>query len=161
MSDRFTVGRDMPHGTGVESTIQWLSNQKSVSVASSRIAFLTSGNAARSRLLYPGRFGMCGNIAVRLLQAKRSQRASEVKPSRACATARHTSSESLNRGGLPSHRVPPISSSIFTYSPVMRASKSSFVTKRSWTPSLCVPKHPASIWNYSSRGTAKGSSGVA
>lgn len=27
MSDRFTVGRERPHSTGVESMIQWLSNQ--------------------------------------------------------------------------------------------------------------------------------------
>ena len=45
------MGRDIPHGTGVESMIQWLSNQKSLSMASSRIIRLTSGNAARSRLL--------------------------------------------------------------------------------------------------------------
>jgi hypothetical protein len=49
MSDRFTVGRERPRSTGVESTIQWLSSQKSVSAASNRIAFLTSGNAARRR----------------------------------------------------------------------------------------------------------------
>jgi hypothetical protein len=41
----------MPHGIGVESTIQWLSNQKSLSRARSRMVFLISGGAARSRLL--------------------------------------------------------------------------------------------------------------
>lgn len=55
---------------------------------------------------------------------KRSHLDSEVKPSIACATASVTSSESVNCGGLPSHRVPPISSSIFTYSAVSRASRS-------------------------------------
>jgi len=41
----------MAHGTGVESTIQWLSNQKSLSLPRSRMIRLTSGNAERSRLL--------------------------------------------------------------------------------------------------------------
>lgn len=50
-SERCTVGRDIPQGTGVESTIQVLSNQKSLSWARSRITRLTSGSAARSRLL--------------------------------------------------------------------------------------------------------------
>jgi len=45
------VGRDIPHGTGVESTIQQVSSQKSVDLASSRMTRLTSPSAARSRLL--------------------------------------------------------------------------------------------------------------
>ncbi len=56
-SDRFTVGRERPHSTGVESMIQWLSNRKSVSVARSRMARLAGGSAARSRLFQPGCFG--------------------------------------------------------------------------------------------------------
>ncbi|MFF3689772.1 PP2C family protein-serine/threonine phosphatase [Streptomyces sp. NPDC002187] len=47
------------------------------------------------------------------------------RASSAWATARQTSSESVSRGGRPSHRVPPISSSIFTYRSVSRASSSS------------------------------------
>ncbi|MFD8003262.1 hypothetical protein ACFV4J_29610 [Streptomyces mirabilis] len=43
----------IPHGTGVDSMIQWLSNQRSLSVAGSRIIGLTKGSAARSRLLQP------------------------------------------------------------------------------------------------------------
>jgi hypothetical protein len=46
-----TVGRDILHGTGVEPVIQTVSVQKSLSRASSRIMRLTSGSAARSRLL--------------------------------------------------------------------------------------------------------------
>lgn len=38
--------KGQPHSTGVQSTIHWSSNQKVVSTASSRIAFLTRGNAA-------------------------------------------------------------------------------------------------------------------
>ena len=45
------MGRDIPQGTGVESAIQTVSNQKSLSVASIRITRLISGSAARSRLL--------------------------------------------------------------------------------------------------------------
>ncbi|MER7690856.1 hypothetical protein [Streptomyces sp. NPDC097610] len=41
----------IPQGTGVESTIQWLSNQRSLSMAGSRIICLTRGSAARRRLL--------------------------------------------------------------------------------------------------------------
>jgi hypothetical protein len=51
MSERLTAGRDRAHSTGVESAIQTLSNQKSLSAASSRITYLTNGRAARSRLL--------------------------------------------------------------------------------------------------------------
>jgi hypothetical protein len=40
-----------PHSTGVESAIQTLSNQKSLSMARSRITCLISGSAARGRLL--------------------------------------------------------------------------------------------------------------
>lgn len=53
---RSTIGLDMPHGTGLESMIQWLSNQKSVYVARSRIACLMSGSAARGRLFQSGCF---------------------------------------------------------------------------------------------------------
>lgn len=43
-----TLGRDIAHGAGVESTIQWLSNQKSLSIADSLITRLTMGSAVRS-----------------------------------------------------------------------------------------------------------------
>ena len=46
-----TVGWERPHSTGVESVIHTLSNQKAVSAANAWIARLTSGRAARSRLL--------------------------------------------------------------------------------------------------------------
>ena len=39
----------MPQGTGVESAIQSVSVQKSLSIASSRIMRLSSGNAAFNR----------------------------------------------------------------------------------------------------------------
>jgi hypothetical protein len=123
MSDRFTAGREWPYSTGVESTILGLSNQKSVSTANNRIAFLTGGNAAGSHLFQPGCLGTYGNIAPSRESTNRSERGSEVKPSRACASASVTSSESVNCGGRPSHRVAPISSSIFTYGAVDRASK--------------------------------------
>jgi hypothetical protein len=50
MSERWTVGRDMPHGTEVESVIHTVSVQKSLSMASSRIMRLSSGSAAFNRL---------------------------------------------------------------------------------------------------------------
>jgi hypothetical protein len=45
------VARERPHSTGVESAIQTVSNQKSLSAARSRMTCLTSGSAACSRLL--------------------------------------------------------------------------------------------------------------
>jgi hypothetical protein len=72
MSERLTAGRERAHSTGVESAIQTLSNQKSLSAAKSRIAFLISGKAALSRLLYPGWCGSKGSshaswqIAIRI-----------------------------------------------------------------------------------------------
>jgi hypothetical protein len=51
MSGRLTAGRERAHSTGVESAIQTLSSQKSLSAARSRITCLISGSAARSRLL--------------------------------------------------------------------------------------------------------------
>ncbi len=101
MSDRFTVGRERPHSTGVESTIQWLSNQKSVSAASMRITRLNSGNAIRSRLFQPGCFGTYGNIAPSRERTNRSRRDSGVNPSSACATARQTSSFVTERSWTP------------------------------------------------------------
>ena len=50
MLERWAVGRDRPHSTGVESAIQTVSDQKSLSAASSRMTCLASGSAARSRL---------------------------------------------------------------------------------------------------------------
>jgi hypothetical protein len=75
--ERWTVGRDMPHGTGVESVIHTVSIQKSLSMASSRIMRLTNGRAARRRLLYPDCCGRYGNRPARRLRANRSHRASE------------------------------------------------------------------------------------
>jgi len=43
MSERWTVGRERPYSTGVESAIQTSSSQKSLSAARSRITCLTSG----------------------------------------------------------------------------------------------------------------------
>jgi hypothetical protein len=51
MAERWTVGRERPHSTGVESAIQTLSSQKSVSAAISRITRLINGKAAPSRRL--------------------------------------------------------------------------------------------------------------
>ncbi len=50
-SERFTVGRERAHSTGVESTIQTGSVHRSVSAANQRITCLTSGSAARRRRL--------------------------------------------------------------------------------------------------------------
>lgn len=108
MSDRFTVGREWPYSTGVESTILGLSNQKSISTASNRIAFLTGGNAAGSHLFQPGCLGTYGNIGPSRESTNRSERDSEVKPSRAGASASVTSSESGSCGGRPSRRGPDL-----------------------------------------------------
>ncbi|MGY3677604.1 hypothetical protein ACVWXU_001227 [Streptomyces sp. TE33382] len=43
----------MPHGTGVESVIHRLQNQKSLSVAGSRNMCFTRDNAARRHSLQP------------------------------------------------------------------------------------------------------------
>ncbi|MFD3549187.1 hypothetical protein ACFWUW_26890 [Streptomyces sp. NPDC058655] len=83
-------------------------------------------------------------IEIKELRSNLSHRDSEVKPSSACATARQTSSESVSCGGRPSHRVPPISSSIFTYSAVSRASRL-FVTQRSWMPCLRSRTHRSNV----------------
>lgn len=71
----------------------------------------------------------------------RIQRASEVNPSRACSTARMTSSASLSCGDLPATGRHGASwgdsfsrSSVLTYSAVAGVSRL-FVTQRSWTPS--------------------------
>ncbi|MCP3822724.1 hypothetical protein NLX86_32970 [Streptomyces sp. A3M-1-3] len=45
------MGRDIPHGTGVESTIQQSSSQKSLDRASNRMTRSTRPSAARNRLL--------------------------------------------------------------------------------------------------------------
>lgn len=50
-SERLTVGLDRPHSTGVESTTQVGSDHGSVSAATTRMARLSSGNAARNRLV--------------------------------------------------------------------------------------------------------------
>lgn len=99
------------------------------------MVFSTSDDAALSRLFQPGCSGAYGNISPKRESANLSHRDSGVKPSGACATAGRTGSESVSRGGRPSHRVPPISSSIPTYSAVGRTSRL-FVTQRSRTPCL-------------------------
>jgi transposase-like protein len=50
-SERFTAGRDIPQGTGEESTIQQSASQKSLDFASIRTTRLTRPSADRSRLL--------------------------------------------------------------------------------------------------------------
>jgi hypothetical protein len=46
----------------MESVIQWLSNEKSLSVARSRMTRLTNGEADRSRQFQPGCLGTYGSI---------------------------------------------------------------------------------------------------
>ena len=53
-SERFTVSRDRPHSTGVESTTETSSAHSEVSAASTRITTVIRAAEARSRLLYPG-----------------------------------------------------------------------------------------------------------
>nr|WP_160159979.1 hypothetical protein [Streptomyces sp. SLBN-115] len=52
-SERFTVGRDIPQGTGVESTIQQSSSRKSLDFAGIRMTRSTRPSADRSRSLQP------------------------------------------------------------------------------------------------------------
>src|SRR5664280_3414079 len=72
-----------------------------VRVPSARISQLRVPTSLRSRLLYPDCPGRYGNKSWSWLRPNRSQRASLVKPRRACATASVTSSASLIRGLMP------------------------------------------------------------
>ena len=145
---RLTVSRDRPHSTGVESTTQTSLLHSAVSIASIRITRMNSQNAFRTRLLYPDCPIRRGNMPARFLLTWRSQRRSEVNPSRADITAIVSSSASLTVGGmLPSGRAGARSghffsmSSIFTYSAIARVSMS-FSTTRSWRSSLHHAGHP-------------------
>jgi hypothetical protein len=62
---RVAVSRVQPHCTGVESTTRTSSLRKLVSIASIRITRMNSGNAFRTRLLYPDWPIRRGNIPAR------------------------------------------------------------------------------------------------
>jgi len=97
----WAVSRDRPHSTGVESASHTSSLNRLVWVPRARINQLRVPPSLRSRLLYPDCAGRYGNSCCRWARPNRNQRASLVKPRRACATANVTTSASVMRGVMP------------------------------------------------------------
>ncbi|HET9079841.1 MAG TPA: hypothetical protein VFO01_04920 [Trebonia sp.] len=95
-----TVSREQPHWTGAESTTQTSPVHRLVSMASRRMTVMSREVIFRSRLLYPDWPSWRGNSPVRRAPEYRSQRRSDLKPSRADMTAMASSSASLTVTGM-------------------------------------------------------------